>query len=821
MKKLRNLFIALVIGITCFISVPNELSAASNLYIGNVNTTYVGDSSTSIQINFKTAKLSRKDTQPVVDIYYYPTGAKAEEKKIAATATVESYTSYHVAYLEGLKKDTAYTYYAKNRNDNSVSKEYIFKTTGDEVNFIALSNAHYRSTSSYQNNYVNTYNAAIERTGADFIIHTGKLASGTSESYLNGYYDMFNSDYPLLHNTDQKSSANKYFALNHSATKAQKDSSDSYVVVGNTLILNVNTTLNSSTDIKNHIAWLRNTVANNKNCKWIVVSMSDSFYGNSISTSTIKKQLTPVFDELGVNAVLQGKETYYARSYLVKNDMVLDDYPQKSAFAKKDGLLYISPGVAGAEQTDPSSGRTWLSKTTSYKNEAKAAGAKTYTNIKANDNELTFTTYRVDGNVVDTYKIYDGETPERGIETFEPIGLNNAFVKQATDNRTFTWQSNSTFAEPYIRYATVDQDLATQGIETRGSSAKTSIYLTSYNANKVSLNGLKPNTTYQYRVGNIVTNAKTGSKTKFESEVYTFTTDDTNTKDFSFVHFSDSQGGSSEYNAYWGNTARKAKALVPDAALYIHTGDMVESMSKSHWDGFLTSFGNSFTTGAFMPVLGNHEGKTSEALYPQIFSPVNENGYALNYSYTYGNALFININSNYDSTRELEKQATWIRNTVSTYGKDKFIVVSFHKGPFGGRWALGHGDTGLGSGNIKKILVPVFEECGVSLVLQGHDHNYLRSYPIKNSAPNTKVDNRSEISTSQDGTIYMVSRNSGEKTYDMYDNRAWIDVSWNPGAMKKSPDATVFSKIDVKDDRMIVTVYTSTYQIIDSYTITK
>jgi|GEM_PF-3864441 hypothetical protein len=125
--------------------------------------------------------------------------------------------------------------------------------------------------------------------------------------------------------------------------------------------------------------------------------------------------------------------------------------------------------------------------------------------------------------------------------------------------------------------------------------------------------------------------------------------------------------------------------------------------------------------------------------------------------------------------------------------------------------------------NIKRYLVPVLEELGVDLVLQGHDHNYIRSYPIQNSLPNiaSVINNNTLISSTDDGIVYLLTRNSGEKTYPVAStsSRPWIDVIWNHSSVSALPEATMFAVITAYDDRLAVKACTVGGFFCDEFTI--
>jgi hypothetical protein len=219
-------------------------------------------------------------------------------------------------------------------------------------------------------------------------------------------------------------------------------------------------------------------------------------------------------------------------------------------------------------------------------------------------------------------------------------------------------------------------------------------------------------------------------------------------------------------------------------------------------------------------VLGNHEGTGSSStnFFSEFFPRGSANGFPLNYSYAYGNALIIQLNANYTSRSQLESQASWVATEARSAkafnpdGSQKFIIVVLHKSPYGGEHA---GSTVTSSGtfgarNIRDYLAPALQTAGVDLVLAGHDHNFIRSYPIKNGTWDpSKIG--SVISSSQDGIVYYIPRNSGEKTYNLVEvdarHHPWINIYWNQGEDRRSttdPKKTVFSAITVSQTEISV-----------------
>jgi hypothetical protein len=93
------------------------------------------------------------------------------------------------------------------------------------------------------------------------------------------------------------------------------------------------------------------------------------------------------------------------------------------------------------------------------------------------------------------------------------------------------------------------------------------------------------------------------------------------------------------------------------------------------------------------------------------------------YSFVYGDALFLMIN--YEDYRKgepyfaaLEK---WMRKQIVNQSDVKWKIVVFHKSMFTGSDA--HQSDADGR-IVRERMAPVFQEMGIDLVLQGHDHVY-------------------------------------------------------------------------------------------------
>ncbi|MDR1795990.1 MAG: hypothetical protein LBR44_00875, partial [Clostridiales Family XIII bacterium] len=164
---------------------------------------------------------------------------------------------------------------------------------------------------------------------------------------------------------------------------------------------------------------------------------------------------------------------------------------------------------------------------------------------------------------------------------------------------------------------------------------------------------------------------------------------------------------------------------------------------------------------------------------------------------------------------DLEKIRDGVRAEIEAKGANKFVIVAFHKAPYGGYHQK--------ESDVKTIVqywVPMFEEMGVDLVLNGHDHNYIRSYPLKGGVPSAHGDASQPINTDEAGVVYQVTGHSGEKYYAMPARRGDMEVLWTPQPSISSGDAAAYSVITVGKNEILVKSYSVGGILLDSYALT-
>lgn len=341
------------------------------------------------------------------------------------------------------------------------------------------------------------------------------------------------------------------------------------------------------------------------------------------------------------------------------------------------------------------------------------------------------------------------------------------------------------------------------------------------NRHTVTIEGLKPGTTYYYRIGD----ASYG----FWSDVATITTAD-NSDSFTFFHVSDSQGGSERHYDKWSNLVDTAFTMYPDAAFLMHTGDHVDHGDNfKQWKWMFNSAADNLMSSVLMPTAGNHENHGEYALDDNFILsnvPEQDTMTGVYYSFDYNNAHFIVLNSNDDEDNGIsEEQIEWMKaDAASSDAEWKFVML--HKAPYSNG---SHYDDGEVI-ELRKTLSKLMPELGIDMVLQGHDHVYLRTDAMNNNEVvevyEMSVDNNGKTYTAKvnpDGTIYAINGCSGVKYYQTKDPADTDELFPRAEAIV---DATypVFAAIRIEGNSLYFDSYGVTEdgtECIDSFAIVK
>ncbi len=324
------------------------------------------------------------------------------------------------------------------------------------------------------------------------------------------------------------------------------------------------------------------------------------------------------------------------------------------------------------------------------------------------------------------------------------------------------WQSKTSFTSLQVDYTLATDTTFANKKSTQGSyvtfnrvsdTSKGIVYSGFTEVRHVwtaELTGLTPKTEYIYRISNGSTNY---------GEIHHFTTASNTDDEFSFLYMTDPQYYSEAGAVYFNNYAEKhiSESGIKFALI---TGDINDKGGNSdYWDMFYTK--SSLKKIPYVTTVGNHEyydnaTKTLDnSIYNQYFNnPKNGPEHVKNSSYytMYNNTLFIMLDS--EETSNLAEQKAWFKDVCNSHTPN-YIIVGIHKSMYAGGPYVSDGVL------LKQRWQSTFDECGVDLVLSGHDHTYSRTYSLYND----------EITNEQyKGTVYILGGYAGQKFYPQTDD---------------------------------------------------
>lgn len=254
--------------------------------------------------------------------------------------------------------------------------------------------------------------------------------------------------------------------------------------------------------------------------------------------------------------------------------------------------------------------------------------------------------------------------------------------------------------------------------------------------------GLEPGKTYTYTVGSTDVRGTQG----------TFKTDDGDDS-FDFIAVADVQASTAENFEKGADTVRAAQATLPDYEFILNAGDFTNDSTNEEWNLYAASFDKIQSETTLVPVSGNHDGLGTWHWFNNMFNlDTSESVQTLNgvnYSFDYGNAHIAVLNTN-DLLSVSLSQLQWLKNDMNSTDKD-WKIVTMHKSPY----TLGKDGKWPDALYLQRSLTKVCDECGVDLVMSGHDHQYLRTKKLKGN----KLD--------ESGTVYTLLGTAGSKRYEI------------------------------------------------------
>lgn len=374
----------------------------------------------------------------------------------------------------------------------------------------------------------------------------------------------------------------------------------------------------------------------------------------------------------------------------------------------------------------------------------------------------------------------------------------------------FAWYSQKK-GEPAVKIGKKEDLSDAQEFKGTATEINRSNQKNTYKAsNKVTVEGLfEENTTYYYSYTDDVKNPNW-------SEVQSYTTK--KTTNFQTILVGDPQIGASGSQGQgtaddiniavdtfnWNKTLEQAKITAPNASFILSAGDQIDYAGTDSSDGknVRESEYAGFTYPALLRMLplattiGNHESKGTDYKY-HYNNPNSEDGLGStnsgsDYYFSYGNVLFISLNSNNRNTvehRELLKKA------VESNPDAKWKVFMFHHDIYGS--GQPHSDTD--GANLRALFAPLMDEFGIDMCLTGHDHSYARSYLM---ADGTAIQYDDSVAINPEGTLYIAAGSaSGSKFYKLATTKQYYI------AERSNTQIPTFSTIDFSDESIVIKTY--------------
>lgn len=320
---------------------------------------------------------------------------------------------------------------------------------------------------------------------------------------------------------------------------------------------------------------------------------------------------------------------------------------------------------------------------------------------------------------------------------------NVSLTPGATESQLNFAYYSKTEETPKVKIATKADMSDAKEVEGKQTQA-VAIESVQYYSNKASVNDLKENTTYYYQV---FQNGKYQDVQKYSTKSF---------KNYSFLYVGDPQIGASSgqtstegdamkdnnyaarndsYN--WNNVLNNAVKQNPNLSFVASAGDQVNNNNnEKQYAGYLGA--DALRSLPVATTIGNHD--SGSAQYEMHYNNPNAfdtGGYrntakytegktaaGTDYYYTYGNTLFIVLDTNNYNCATHENV---MRKAIKENPNVKWKVVMFHQDIYGSGYDHSDSDGMV----LRTQLTPLMDKYDIDVVLQGHDHTYSRTYQLQ------------------------------------------------------------------------------------------
>lgn len=377
----------------------------------------------------------------------------------------------------------------------------------------------------------------------------------------------------------------------------------------------------------------------------------------------------------------------------------------------------------------------------------------------------------------------------------------------------FNWYSEEK-GVPQVRIAT-KADMSNQS-EFSGSATdinKTNLFHTYKATNKVSIEDyFNENTTYYYQ---------TSIDGENWSDVTTYTTH--SFSNYQAILVGDPQIGASGSNGQgtlddsdiavntysWNKTLDQAlKVTAPNASFILSAGDQIDhseaakeedyTIREQEYAGY--TYPEVLRSVPVATTIGNHESKGDD--YQLHYN--NPNASTLgstesggDYYYTYGDALYIVLNSN---NRNVEEHREFMKQAEAANPNAKWKIAMFHHDIYGS----GSPHSDVDGANLRILFAPLMDEFDIDVCLTGHDHSYARTYQIVDGKviDTDGVTEAASTAVNPEGTLYIAAGSgTGSKFYTLNTTKQYFM------AERSNNPVPTFSTLDVSADALTLRTY--------------
>lgn len=376
----------------------------------------------------------------------------------------------------------------------------------------------------------------------------------------------------------------------------------------------------------------------------------------------------------------------------------------------------------------------------------------------------------------------------------------------------FAWYSEEK-GVPQVRISE-KQDMTQAKIftGTAKSIQKSNSFHTYTASNKVSVeNYLRENTTYYYQY---TTDGQNWSEVN-EYQTHSFS-------NYQAVLVGDPQigasGGNGEgteddtdiaVNTYaWNKTLNRAlgeNGIADNASFILSAGDQIDYsgsdnyvVREQEYAGYL--YPEVLRSVPVATTIGNHESKGDDYSLHYNNPNASELGSTESggdYYYSYGDALYIVLNSN---NRNVEEHRRLMTQAVESHKDAKWKIVMFHHDIYGS----GSPHSDVDGANLRILFAPLMDEFNIDVCLTGHDHSYARTYQILDGKviETDGVGEGASNATNPEGTLYIAAGSAtGSKFYTLNMTKQYYL------AERSNTPIPTFSTIDVSADELTLKTY--------------